>query len=338
MKIVYGSIYVHKTNIRELTGSDIDLVTNAQRYLANTHRWNLLKIARDKTRVSFMWYPGFYENPHPALDGSASVNLAAGTVKYSKATKNPVILHRKETFISRNDHHYEKFQQLTTQEESAGLYAKNILNKIGRRDYWDMLLEEKELVIVDHCLQKNSVLTTPIMPISAKTAIGRQSSSVSAKMAVDMVQPTDTIFDWGCGRGDDLKYYEANGIVAEGWDPHFKPSPHPSECAHGSFNFVVCSFVLNVIRDTSERQHCIEQVYDFLPDGGRALFVVRTAKDIHLQAEKNNWGWLQTGGWITGKGTFQIGFNQSELEKCVCDVFDNAETIRKAPLVVIATK
>jgi hypothetical protein len=338
MKIVYGSIYVHKTNIRELAEVDRDLVATAQRYLAKAHRWNLLKIARDKNSVSFMWYPGFYENPHPALDGSASVNLVTGRVKYSNPTKNPVILHRKETFISRNDHHYEKFQQLTAQEEKAGLYAKNILNKIGRRDYWDMLLCEKEVSIVDHRLQKSDVLNAPIMPISAKTAIGRQSSSVSAKMAVDLVHPNDKIFDWGCGREDDLKYYKANGITAEGWDPHFKPAPHPSELINGSFNFVVCSFVLNVIKDASERQHCIGGIYEFLPDGGRGMFAVRTAKDIHLQAEKGNWGWLQTGGWLTGKGTFQIGFNQAELEKCVYDVFGNAETIRKTPLVVIATK
>lgn len=337
MKVVYGSIYTHKTNIRELNPSDVWEVFKARNMLPKTYLWNLLRIDRDKSRISFMWYPKFYEYPHPSLEGSISVNITTGALKCTSATKNPVILHRKETFISKDDPYYEKFRLLTIQEENAGLYTKGILSKIGRQDYWNSLLKEKELVIVDHVLQDISVLADSIMPASAKTAIGRQNSSAPAKMVVDMVTASDKVFDWGCGRGGDIEYYNANGIDAEGWDPHFKPAPHPSECACDSFNFVTCTFVLNVIKNAHERSHCIESIYDFLPDKGIALFTVRTSRDIEEQARANCWQPQKNGGWITGKGTFQIGFTPAELETLVTE-FDGAETIRKAPLVVIATK
>src|SRR5215472_7550214 len=34
-------------------------------------------------------------------------------------------------------------------------------------------------------------------------------------------------FDYGCGRGDDIRGLAANGIAAYGWDPHYAPEPIP---------------------------------------------------------------------------------------------------------------
>lgn len=152
MKNVYGNLYVHKSNIEELPNSDRELLTWAIRLLPPNTNWNLIKIARDKISVSFMNYPNFFENPHPALKEYTKVDLGTGTIKHSEITRNPPILHRKETFIAPTNNSYYLFKQLTEQEEKAGLYQKSLLSKIGRRDYWDELLAKKNLTIKNHRL------------------------------------------------------------------------------------------------------------------------------------------------------------------------------------------
>lgn len=153
MKIVHGNLYVHRTNTDELKESDKELVNQAIKLLPEAYEWNMLKVARDK-RVSFMYYPNFYENPHPALYQYANVDPSTGKIKYGSESKNPVILHRKETFIRRSDPNYRKFERLTEQEVGAGLYPKHLLNHIGRKNFWDKFLIEEGWEIVDHVLQK----------------------------------------------------------------------------------------------------------------------------------------------------------------------------------------
>ena len=154
MKIVHGNLYVHRTNIDELQVADLSLVGQAQKLLPEAYEWNMLKVAKDKDKISFMYYPNFYENPHPALYQYANVELATGKIRYGSESKNPVILHRKETFVSKSDPNYKKFEALTNQEVEAGLYPKNLLSHIGRKNFWDVLLIDKGLKIDDHVLLK----------------------------------------------------------------------------------------------------------------------------------------------------------------------------------------
>lgn len=153
MKRVYGNLYVHRTNLGELPTTDKELVDQATKLLSESYKWNMLKVARDK-RVSFMYYPNFYENPHPSLYQFANVDTVSGKVKFGSESKNPVILHRKETFIAKSDPNYEKFEALTEQEVDAGLYQKELLSHIGRVNFWDNLLIEKGLEIKEHVLKK----------------------------------------------------------------------------------------------------------------------------------------------------------------------------------------
>ena len=57
---------------------------------------------------------------------------------------------------------------------------------------------------------------------------------------------TRTIFDYGCGKGDDIRILRHNGLDASGWDPHFTPDI-PKEPA----DIVNLGFVINVIEDTA---------------------------------------------------------------------------------------
>lgn len=153
MKKVHGNLYVHRTNVDELPVVEGELVRKAIKLLPDAYEWNMLKVARDK-RVSFMYYPNFYENPHPALYQFANVDTTTGRIKYGSESKNPVILHRKETFVAKSDSNYQKFKALTDQEVEAGLYPKNLLSYIGRRKFWDEFLIEEGLEIINHVLQK----------------------------------------------------------------------------------------------------------------------------------------------------------------------------------------
>ena len=62
--------------------------------------WNLLKVHTDKVALTFLTYPDFDEDPHPALEEATKINLNTGTVIRTdyRQRANPPLLHRKETF------------------------------------------------------------------------------------------------------------------------------------------------------------------------------------------------------------------------------------------------
>jgi DNA phosphorothioation-associated putative methyltransferase len=59
-----------------------------------------------------------------------------------------------------------------------------------------------------------------------------------------LLDGTHSLFDYGCGRGDDLRGLRENGIEAQGWDPYFAPD-EPVVAA----DIVNLGFVINVIED-----------------------------------------------------------------------------------------
>jgi hypothetical protein len=63
---------------------------------------------------------------------------------------NPPILHRKETFLSRDHPLRPKFERLTKAEESKGLLEEG--NRIGTRDGWERALTDKGLALRGHRL------------------------------------------------------------------------------------------------------------------------------------------------------------------------------------------
>ena len=64
------------------------------------------------------------------------------------------------------------------------------------------------------------------------------------------------IFDYGCGRGDDIRGLKENGIEAAGWDPHYAPDERIE-----SADIVNLGFVINVIEDFEERVQALSNAY-----------------------------------------------------------------------------
>ena len=65
-------------------------------------RANLIKLLRQSGKVSYLAYPDYEMNPHPALLRSVKLSLRTREIdclEYQVST-NPLILHRKETFLA----------------------------------------------------------------------------------------------------------------------------------------------------------------------------------------------------------------------------------------------
>jgi DNA phosphorothioation-associated putative methyltransferase len=101
--------------------------------------------------VSYLSYPDFWENPHPPLFSSFTVNLVNQTFQYHGFAEraNRPILHRKETFISKLNPKFSKFAELSSQEEKHGLFREP--STIGTEQGWNNLLTANHIRITpDH--------------------------------------------------------------------------------------------------------------------------------------------------------------------------------------------
>jgi DNA phosphorothioation-associated putative methyltransferase len=122
----------------------------ARAYIGAIEGANVIKLHQGKAQVSYLYYPDFEIDPHPALAASLIVPLQTFHIQYReyKDSKNPFILHRKETFLVPDHPLCAKFARLTRQEERYNLYDRPEL--IGTRDGWQKVLNEKGLHHAGH--------------------------------------------------------------------------------------------------------------------------------------------------------------------------------------------
>ena len=98
--------------------------------------WDVVKLHHDRRMVSWLAYPAFDRDPHPALHSSYHVDLStlrAGLTDYD-TSKNPPVLHRKEEFLTPDDPRRSTYERLTKTEVKAGLFQHP--ERIGTRDGW----------------------------------------------------------------------------------------------------------------------------------------------------------------------------------------------------------
>lgn len=128
----------------------------ARGYIGSVQGSNLVKLTHGEPKVSYLSYPEFDSDPHPALAASVSVNLQTFRVRQRlyAADRNPPILHRKEAFVGPDHPARAKFARLTRLEEGKGLYADPAT--IGTRAGWDTALRAKGLVLRGHRLVRRS--------------------------------------------------------------------------------------------------------------------------------------------------------------------------------------
>lgn len=133
-------LYVHRTALDRLAPV-LRVYEGCARWLAGDVDANLVKLALDKPKVSYLLYPDFDRNPHPTLARATFAKLDrldVDTRDYADSL-NPPILHRKETFVADDYPHRAKFARLTEQEERWGLFDDDT-HKIGTAQGWSRRL------------------------------------------------------------------------------------------------------------------------------------------------------------------------------------------------------
>lgn len=272
--------------------------------------WNLLKLHTDQVAISFLTYPDFDADPHPALAEAVKINMNSGTISKTDYRKraNPPILHRKETFLPANDPRVPIFTSLTKQEEEAGLLRD--LSRIGMRIHWETLLKRCGLSYEGHQLVKiEKASTSSIAPANAtverhRTAIKRYDLSRPIKIALErgLIQKRHTLFDYGCGHGMDIEALQGLGYTISGWDPAFRPKAPKTEA-----DIVNLGYVLNVIENPRERIEAIKGAFAITRN---ALLVSVMAEGHQTEAHTRACG----DGFLTRNNTFQKFYPPGELE------------------------
>ncbi len=140
-----------------------------------------------------------------------------------------------------------------------------------------------------------------------RTALHRTSLSrpVVRGLEDQLIGPGKRFFDYGCGRGGDVRRLQNIEIEAFGFDPNFFPNQglQPAEVVN-------LGYVVNVIEDPEERKSVLRTAWDLATE----LLIV----SARLQAESKGLEGRSCGdGVITGRETFQKFFTQEELREWI---------------------
>ncbi len=310
------AVYLHRSAITSVPEELLDLI--AQIAPNELDEWNVIKFFRRDFRVSLLSYPGFFDDCYPQLHESRTFDLVRNTsrlVSYVDS-KNPPILHRKETLIAESHPSYDVFKEITKEGEDAGLYEST--NRIGFKKNWEKLISQKGYCLVDGRLRPfGADVPEPraedeIEIARHRTAIDR--SQLSAPMAflarVGYFDGSFSVFDYGCGKGHDILELEAHGVDVDGWDPAHRP-----DSKKRAADIVNLGFVINVIEDRSERVMVLKDAFDL----SKKLLVV----SVILGGESTTRRFKEyKDGVVTSRNTFQKYFGQSELKHFVESVLE----------------
>lgn len=161
-----------------------------------------------------------------------------------------------------------------------------------------------------------------------RAVIERGALSQPIRLAVDLglIDSDTTVFDYGCGCGEDLHGLANAGISASGWDPRFRP-----DAAKNAADVVNLGYVINVIPDMAERHNVVLDAWRLTE---RALIV-----SVGLDNEHRNLpdGRPHGDGFMTAHGAFQKFYGQDEFRAWL-DAVLGIETIALAPGVSVAFK
>lgn len=136
-----------------------------------------------------------------------------------------------------------------------------------------------------------------------KTAMTRMALSrpIATAAADGLLNPTTSIFDYGCGRGDDIRHLRTLGYDVDGWDPTHRP-----KAGLRSADVVNLGYVVNVIERPDERADTLRAAW-------------RLARDLLIVSARMTWdardlvGRPMDDGLVTLSGTFQKFYEQTEL-------------------------
>ena len=153
-----------------------------------------------------------------------------------------------------------------------------------------------------------------------RTALRRSTLSSPFRHLLDFgfLDGRRTVFDYGCGRGDDLRLLSEMGVDAEGWDPVYRPNVprRPSD-------LVNLGFVLNVVEDPAERQQTLKAAWALAQE------VLIVSVMLGYKAHQQRFS-AHGDGVRTQRNTFQKYYSQDEFRHYVEETLD-ANAVPIAP-------
>jgi len=317
------AIYIHKDAFQNLDEELIKFINVISKALkVDNNSWNIVKLSKKDFKLSLLNYPSFFTDSYPSLDQSITIDLVKLTQRIAKYSDydNPPILHRKETMLSDSHPYHEEFKLITQEGEAAGLYQNSRM--IGFKSSWERLIAKHGYELIDGRLFRNSALIKSNSDDKKidrhKTAITRHelSSPMKSLAKHEFLSGEYSVFDYGCGQGDDLSELEAHGIDAIGWDPNFRPDTEKV-----ASDIVNIGFVINVIEDVDERIEALLGAWEITAK----LLVVSAmiANDSHIEKFTP-----YKDGVLTSRNTFQKYFSQTELKEYIEKILEeNSITI-----------
>jgi DNA phosphorothioation-associated putative methyltransferase len=322
------AIYVHHSILQSTKLLEfINLIQSALKQ--SSFKWDIAKFSKQSFQFSLLAYPDFDNAAYPELKTSLFIDLSKKHHRindYSKSD-NPPILHRKELMVTKDYPLFDEFTLITQEGELAGLYENT--RAIGFKLGWEATIIKAGYELVDGRLFRASAVFdfTEKKIDRHKTAIVRHGLSSPMKFLFNKgyLSGDYSVFDYGCGLGDDLAELHANGIDAAGWDPNFRPD---AELANA--DIVNLGFVLNVIEDVPER---IEALHNAFELADRLLIVSCMLISESKLAQMT----LYKDGVITSRNTFQKYFFQAELQLFIENILEKT-AISAGPGIFIIFK
>tara|TARA_R110002072_G_scaffold8726_3_gene43713 strand:+ start:3067 stop:4950 length:1884 start_codon:yes stop_codon:yes gene_type:complete len=316
------AIYIHQTAIGLLPKQLTAFVLKITKALnINSKQWQLLKLYKRDFKLTLLSYPTFFDEPYPSLSKSYTVDLSKLAVREANYGKsdNPPILHRRETFVAPDHPQIAFFSSFTQEGEAIGLYENTRI--IGFKLSWERIIKQKGYYLDNETRLKplgekpNRISTNPFNGNIErhKTAISRDKLSVPLFLIAQRgyLNGEYTVLDYGCGKGDDLRELEENGVECIGWDPAHRPDVDIEAC-----DIVNLGFVINVIEDKEERAETLRRAYEYTD---KLLVVSAMLGNERIYERFKSF----RDGVITGRNTFQKYYAQGELQQFVETTLDD---------------
>jgi DNA phosphorothioation-associated putative methyltransferase len=322
-KLLPLAFYIHCFALKYLDPQLQAYETLARQQFQSEPNFTLIKFHLEQFKLSYLSYPDFDTDPHPALHFSTQVNLSSGeiTLRNYSQTRNPPILHRKETFVAPSYPRYTEFAHLTQQQEKLGLL--NDSRQIGTQQGWTQRLSQQGLRLHDHAiaclLDRYPQTDAPSQPLPSteqptiarhRAAMVRKELSKPVRLALEaeLFELQTSFFDYGCGHGSDLHYLHQKGYQSNGWDPHYQPN---APCSPA--DIVNLGYIINVIEDPAERRQVLLNAWDLTQK------VLIVAAQVLIE-DKSRGLIAYSDGIITRRNTFQKYYEQQELKTYIDQV------------------
>jgi len=163
---------------------------------------------------------------------------------------------------------------------------------------------------------------------SGKTAIKRYSFSrpVTFLLENNLLNLETSFFDFGCGKGDDVKLLKKQGFICSGWDPISFQDEKKVKA-----DIVNVGYVINVIPDIHERTKVLKDAWKL---SNKVLCVsARLNNELSLLINQDEY----LDGYVTKKGTFQKFYDHFELKSFIESTLD-VKAIAAGPGVYLIFK